>query len=105
MAALVLVFEKHLSKAASIVDSNGVTSITGQDSGRVIYQVKSKEGAPYTVFPGHFCSCHSFFYDVVSKGEGVYCKHQLAAWLSDALGRTNTRVVPDLVVRELLEEI
>lgn len=112
LAALFLLFDKHIYKAASIVDAGGVTSVISRDSARVVYRVtsssKSSEGGViegYTVFPEHYCSCHSFFYDVVSKGEGVYCKHQLAAWLSDALGRTKKRVVEDLVVSEILEQV
>ena len=26
----------------------------------------------YIVFPGHYCSCHSFFWDVVSRKHAVY---------------------------------
>ncbi len=98
-----LLFDNHVVKAASIVDSHGVTCHEGKESGRLVYQVKSKDGDPYTVFPGHYCSCHSFFYDVVSRAEVVYCKHQLAVFLSDALGRTKKSRVPDKVVAEILE--
>ena len=103
LAALSLLFDKHVVKAASIVDSHGVSSHEGKESGRLVYQVKSTGGDPYTVFPGHYCSCHSFFYDVVSRAEVVYCKHQLAVFLSDALGRTRRSKVPDKVVAEILE--
>lgn len=103
LAALTLLFDKHVVKAASIVDSYGVTSHEGKESGRIVYQVRSKDGDPYTVFPGHYCSCYSFFYDVVSRAEGVCCKHQLAVFLSNALGRTRKSKVPDRVVAEILE--
>ena len=26
----------------------------------------------YIVFPGHYCSCHSFFWDVVSRKHAIY---------------------------------
>jgi hypothetical protein len=41
-------------------------------------QVQGKGPADvYTVFPYHFCSCHSFFYDVASKGNAVYVSQPL----------------------------
>jgi len=87
--------------------------------------------------PEHFCSCHSHFYDIVTKSEGVYvrggvcvfvfgcscvlydmksqnnckpvyivqCKHQIAIFLSDALGRTRVKKVQGLVIAEILQDI
>lgn len=59
-------------------------------------------GEVYTCFPGHFCGCHAFFFDVVSKGEQT-CKHMLAALLAQALGRCNVFVVSDVEHARLLE--
>ena len=103
LAALHLVFDKHVAKATSIVDGQGVSCFVGKESGRTVYQVRGKEDALYTVFPEHYCSCHSFFYDIVSKSEGLCCKHQIAVLLSDAAGKTKKSKVPDLVIAELLE--
>jgi predicted nucleic acid-binding Zn finger protein len=102
LAALNLLFDKHLAKAAAIVDCRGVTCFAGKDSGRKVYRVKGQD-VLYAVLPGQYCSCYSFFFDIVSKSEGVYCKHQLAVFLSDALGRTKVSTVPDQVIAELLE--
>lgn len=33
----------------------------------------------------HFCSCESFFFDVVGRGEKPACKHLIAAQLAEAL--------------------
>lgn len=73
LASLNLLFDKHALNAASIVDSDGVLCFVGEDTGRRVYQVKGGKGhTVYTVFPEHYCSCHAFFYDIVSKSEGVY---------------------------------
>lgn len=75
LASLKLLFDKHAHNATSIVDSNGVTCFVGEESGRRVYQVKGGKGnTVYTVFPDHYCSCHSFFYDIVSKSEGIYVR-------------------------------
>lgn len=71
--SLKLLFDKHALKATSIVDSGGVSCFVGQKTGRKVYQVKGhKSGDTYTVFPDHYCSCHSFFYDIATKSEGIY---------------------------------
>lgn len=75
LASLKLLFDRHALKATSIVDSNGVSCFIGEQTGRRVYRVKGGKGATlYTVFPGHYCSCHSFFYDIVSKSEGIYVR-------------------------------
>ena len=53
---------------------------------------------------GHYCSCHSFFWDVVSRNEQFLCKHQLAARLADVLHLYATITVGDLLLGNLLIE-
>lgn len=60
-------------------------------------------GEVYTCWPGHYCCCQSFSFDVVSKGEQT-CKHMLAALLARALGRCNTFVVSDVELADLIEQ-
>lgn len=106
LASLKLLFDKQARNATSIVDSNGVSCFVGEESGRRVYQVRGAKGhTVYTVFPKHYCSCHSFFYDIVSKSEGTYCKHQIAVFLSDALDRTRVKTVKDVYVAEILQDI
>lgn len=80
--SLKLLFDKHALKATSIVDSGGVSCFVGQKTGRKVYQVKGhKSGDTYTVFPDHYCSCHSFFYDIATKSEGIYVCVWWMSWL------------------------
>ena len=66
-------------------------------------QVKGQAvGEVYTCFPSHFCACHAFFYETVSKGETT-CKHQLAASLAHTLGRCNVYEVSDVEFARLME--
>ncbi|XP_024023153.1 zinc finger SWIM domain-containing protein 7 isoform X2 [Morus notabilis] len=72
-------FGKNFERATRIVDQKCVKRISGQPSGRSIFQVvgESKRKEEYFCFPEHFCACYSFFYDI--------CKHQLAARLAASL--------------------
>lgn len=105
LAALRYLFERQMDKAAKIVDQpSNVVCYVGLDTGRMVFQVQGSsansavraacihralfEADPrfssllqekYLVFPRHYCTCHSFFFDVVSGGSSLYCKHQLAA--------------------------
>ncbi|XP_017228070.1 uncharacterized protein LOC108203586 [Daucus carota subsp. sativus] len=81
-------FGKNLESAARIVDLKGVKKISGQLSGRTVFQVmgESKRKEEYFCFPEHYCSCHSFFYDIVKNGRQLFCKHQIAARLASSIG-------------------
>lgn len=94
--SLHLLFGKNLEKATRIIDKRGVKKISGLPSGRSIFQVfftqstltrclrtlvylfvcvvlqvvgESQKREEYLCFPGDYCGCYSFFYDVVSRGE------------------------------------
>ena len=85
----------------------------------------------YIVFPGHYCSCHSFFWDVVSRKHAIYvslpeptplpgpalirhltpqadmwlllqCKHQLAARAAQATRRCPISRIPDDILARML---
>ncbi|GAB4814867.1 hypothetical protein N2152v2_001913 [Parachlorella kessleri] len=103
--SLNILFERHLSNALQLIDQGGVFCFVGERSGRRVYQVQGqRSNERYTVFPAHFCSCQSFHYDVVSKAEAVYCKHQLATRLAVCLGKARTTHVADTVLADVLQE-
>ncbi|KAL4438696.1 hypothetical protein ABPG77_006300 [Micractinium sp. CCAP 211/92] len=104
LSSLHFLFDSHLVKALQIVDQGGVWAFVGASSGRRVYQVHGQSADSYIVFPAHYCSCQAFFFDVVSKTEAVACKHQLAARLADALGRTRVQTVSDVALAHLLQE-
>ncbi|KAH9563212.1 hypothetical protein CY35_05G113100 [Sphagnum magellanicum] len=88
LSMLNFLFEKNLERALRILDQGGVQRVTSEPSHRTMFQVigESKSAAPcYLCFPDHYCSCQSFYFDVVAKSEQIYCKHQLAAKLANAL--------------------
>ncbi|KAG5577071.1 hypothetical protein H5410_057205 [Solanum commersonii] len=88
LSRLHFLFGKNLERAMRIVDQRGVKRMLGHPSGRSIFQVvgESKRKEKYLCFPQHYCSCYSFFYDIVNRGEQLCCKHQLAARLASSLG-------------------
>jgi predicted nucleic acid-binding Zn finger protein len=68
-------FEKNLERALRILDQGGVQRMTSEPSHRTVFQVigESKGAAPcYLCFPDHYCSCQSFYFDVVAKNEQIY---------------------------------
>ena len=98
-----LLFDKHFEKACQLIDQGGVDLYIGRGSDRKVYQVKGNIGSgTYLVIPNSFCSCQSFYFEVVSKLEAVYCKHQLAVLLADALKKTRVTYVSNLVIAEIL---
>lgn len=75
ICSLKLLFGKHFQKATSVIDQNGVTGLIGKETDRRLYQVKGHRSQDsYVVFPGHYCSCQSFFYDIATKSEGIYVR-------------------------------
>ena len=130
--ALTVLFDKSLIKAARLVDEGQVRQIIGKDSGRVLWRVGKRGtssgggnnnggngmyatgvgGGPgggtggttrenYIVLQ-NFCSCQSFFYDVIGKETALRCKHQLAVDLARALGRHSVVHLPDIDLAKLL---
>ncbi|KAI3413123.1 uncharacterized protein J3R85_016485, partial [Psidium guajava] len=95
LSILHFLFGKNLERATRIVDQRGVKRISGEPSGRSIFQVvgESRRKEEYLCFPEHYCGCYSFFYDIVNRGEQLCCKHQLAARLAASVGTcTEVRV-------------
>ncbi|KAB1208482.1 Zinc finger SWIM domain-containing protein 7 [Morella rubra] len=87
-SSLHFLFGKNFERATKIVDQRGVKRITGEPSGRSVFQVlgESRRKEEYFCFPENYCGCYSFFYDIVNRGEQLCCKHQLAARLAASLG-------------------
>eukprot|EP00216_Chloropicon_sp_CCMP2111_P005319 CAMPEP_0198238618 /NCGR_PEP_ID=MMETSP1446-20131203/4236_1 /TAXON_ID=1461542 ORGANISM="Unidentified sp, Strain CCMP2111" /NCGR_SAMPLE_ID=MMETSP1446 /ASSEMBLY_ACC=CAM_ASM_001112 /LENGTH=157 /DNA_ID=CAMNT_0043921071 /DNA_START=40 /DNA_END=510 /DNA_ORIENTATION=+ len=52
--------------------------------------------------PSPFCSCHSFQYEAIHRGEAILCKHVLAARIAQALDMSVTIIVPDILLAQIL---
>ncbi|KAK9163738.1 hypothetical protein Scep_001099 [Stephania cephalantha] len=105
--SLHLLFGKNFERATRIVDQRGVKRISGEPSGRSVFQVvgESRKKEEYFCFPEHYCACYSFFYDVVNKGEQLCCKHQLAARLAVSVGACVDVKVSDEQLALLLSKL
>ncbi|XP_072991884.1 uncharacterized protein [Typha latifolia] len=88
LSILHFLFGKNLERAARIVDQGGVRRVSAAPSGRSLFLVvgESRRKEEYICFPEHLCTCYSFFYDIVNRGEQLCCKHQIAARLAEAVG-------------------
>ncbi|KAK8954202.1 hypothetical protein KSP39_PZI002406 [Platanthera zijinensis] len=87
LAILHFLFGKNFERATIIVDQGGVKRVSGNPSCRVLFLVAGEsKKEEYVCFPEHFCTCHSFFFDVVNKGEQLCCKHQIAVQLAESVG-------------------
>eukprot|EP01018_Ginkgo_biloba_P015522 Gb_39734 [translate_table: standard] len=89
LSILHFLYGKNFERAMQILDRGGVQLIVGEPSGRAVFQGvqvagESKNSDQYICFPEHHCTCYSFFYETVNKGEQLCCKHQLAARVADA---------------------
>ena len=99
LVALLLTPGPHVEKAAAVVDEGSVRQVVCP-SGRRIVQVRGK-GETYLVLGKHYCSCKSFFFDGISREEGM-CKHLLATEMADALGEMVVTHVSDEEMADLL---
>ena len=101
--------EQHLGNALELVQAGKVKRLVAERSGRACYQVKGKSSSrkgseeAYLCFPEHYCSCRAFQWDVLTRGEQLICKHQLAARIADATGAHVVSVVSDILLAQLLE--
>ncbi|KAL5710725.1 hypothetical protein ACHQM5_021255 [Ranunculus cassubicifolius] len=107
LSILHFLFGKNLERATRIVDQKGVKRISGEPSGRCVFQVvgESRRKEEYLCFSEHYCGCYSFFYDIVNRGEQLCCKHQLAARLAAAVGSCVEVKVSDEQLALLLSKI
>lgn len=81
LSALYFIFNKNLERALRILDQGGVQHVVSHPSQRSVFQViaESKSGSnSYLCFPDHFCSCQSFFFDVVSRSDQFCCSANIS---------------------------
>lgn len=116
LAVLALVFDaKKLTQAFKLLETPGaLVRHVGARSRRWVYAARGgkawthvADGAQemYLCWPGHYCGCQSFFYNVVSKGDAPMCKHQLAAAIADATGAAESVEVEDQELACMLAQI
>ncbi|TVU38131.1 hypothetical protein EJB05_11485, partial [Eragrostis curvula] len=107
LSILETLFGKNMLRACKIVDERGVRRVTGAPSGRSLFLVmgESRRKEEYLCFPEHLCTCYSFFYDIVGRGEQLCCKHQLAARLAEAVGEHQEMEVTDEELAHMLVKL
>ncbi|XP_077216263.1 zinc finger SWIM domain protein [Tasmannia lanceolata] len=107
LSILHFLFGKNFERATRIIDQGGVKRISAEPSTRFLYQVigESRRKEEYICFADHHCTCYSFFYDIVNRGEQLCCKHQLAARLAEAVGVCAEVKVSDEELALLLSRI
>ncbi|RRT67271.1 hypothetical protein B296_00023983 [Ensete ventricosum] len=106
-SSLHFLFGRNLERATRIVDQGGVRKVSAAPSGRSFFLVvgESKRKEEYICFPEHHCTCYSFFYDVVNRGEHLCCKHQIAARLAEAVGEVVEVEVSDEQLATMLSKL
>ena len=96
--------EKHLGNALELVQSGKVKRLVAKTSRRSCFQVRGRTAKEeYLCYPDAFCSCRAFQWDVISRGEKVACKHQLAVKVATATNVCVESEVTDLLMAQLLE--
>ncbi|XP_042434254.1 zinc finger SWIM domain-containing protein 7-like [Zingiber officinale] len=107
LSILHFLFGKNLERATRIVDQGGVRKLSATPSRRSLFLVvgESRKKEEYICFPEHHCTCYSFFYDVVNRGEQLCCKHQIAARLAEAVGQLEEMEVSDEQLAVMLSKL
>lgn len=96
--------EKHLGNALDLVQSGKVKALIAEKSQRKCFQVRGRTAKEeYLCYPDTYCSCRAFQWDVISRGERVACKHQLAVKIASALNAFSSSMISDLLMAQLLE--
>lgn len=93
LVALSALHGRDLSKALLLLEHRAVSLFVGDPSGRRFASVTAGGGGGgaehhrhrHSTLAPHFCSCESFFFDVVGKGEKPACKHLIASQVAEAL--------------------
>lgn len=89
MTALHSIFQQNLVPALDLVERGRVTKYvcsTGPVT-RKLYVVQGSTGNQYVCLTtSSYCSCPSYVYNVLVKGDALLCKHQLAVRLATSLG-------------------
>jgi predicted nucleic acid-binding Zn finger protein len=95
--------EKHLSNALELVMDGKVKMVIAERSKRSCFQVRGRTAKEeYLTYPDTFCSCRAFQWDVISRGEKLRCKHQLAVKIAIAMNAAAVTTVTDALLAQLL---
>ena len=101
LLSLHCLFPQQLQVALELVEQEAVTLYTCSTPAftRSLWMVQGSTGNKYTILapspsPANYpspssgyCSCLSYVYSVLVRGETALCKHQLATLLATVLGR------------------
>ncbi|XP_052798246.1 zinc finger SWIM domain-containing protein 7-like [Mya arenaria] len=105
LSALNNVFQSSLLPALELVDSHNVTKVTCP-AGRALYQVIGSSGTPYTCFlSSRYCSCPSYQFSCLKKGDHLMCKHVLAVRLCEAMGGVRELDVTNQEITNMLKQL
>eukprot|EP00762_Andalucia_godoyi_P000290 ANDGO_03185.mRNA.1 hypothetical protein len=98
----VLVGQKTLQDALTIVDQRKMQKQIGRTSGRVIYTCQGTQQKSYVTLSAGYCSCVSFLYESELRKQKTACKHIVACLIGDSVGMVETDVIDDRDLGEAL---
>jgi len=56
----------------------------------------------YLIYPKLYCSCHSYYNNVVIEGSRRFCKHMLAQVICESLNKYDERILEDNEFKEVI---
>jgi len=95
-------------KADKVLDviKKGITKYTFKPSNRVIWSalgsIKNRE---YLIYPKLYCSCLSFYREVVINQSIGYCKHLIAQVICEALNKYKKVELKDKEFEDLINNL
>ena len=90
-------------QALDLVDKSSI-KLSSCPSGRKVYEVLGSSKSTYVCLTtSNFCSCLSFQYSVLMRGDSLMCKHLLAVHIADAVGMVTQQTVSDQDMSEMLK--
>ncbi|EGG17775.1 hypothetical protein DFA_08774 [Cavenderia fasciculata] len=92
LICLYSIFNKTVFSSLQLVDNDSISKYIFFPSNRSIYVVDGRKGTKYMcLLDANYCSCPSFGFNVLSKQDSIYCKHQIASLIGEILIQTQSR--------------
>jgi len=86
------------------VVNRGITKYIYKPSNRIVWSVMGHE-EEHLIYPKLYCSCKSFYKEVVINGSKEFCKHIIAQVISEALNKFHEVELEDIEFKNRINDL
>ncbi|TFG28488.1 MAG: hypothetical protein EU532_05175 [Promethearchaeota archaeon] len=94
------------NKSDKIIEvlNRGITKFIYKPSDRIVWTVMGRE-KEHIILPRLYCSCKSFYKEVVINGKKKSCKHMIAQIISEALHNYQVVELEDIEFKNRIKDL